>query len=126
MLYAVANEGWMPGCPLEASETRSGMYRTRLEAGEFAAGRRMLALSVRYDPTRGVITPTPPAGCEVPSGWSAPAILGPSGGVTALAKIPAFLVRLVGPPRLRVHPAHPAPGRPQSSGRVFAERPRGR
>ena len=126
MLYAVANEGWTPGCPLEASETRSGMYRTRLEVGAIAAGRRLLALSVRYDPTRGVITPTPPSGREVLPGWSAPAIVGLSGGVTALAEIPASLVQLVGPSRLRLHPGHPAPGRPHSPNRTVAEVPPGR
>ena len=106
MLYAVANDRWMPGLPLAAAETMTGLYRTRREADEVAAGRRLLAISVRYDSTRGLITPTPPTGFELPGGWSAPAIVGPAGAVTALATIPAALVRELGPARFRSDPGH--------------------
>jgi hypothetical protein len=44
--------------------------------------------------------------------WSAPAIVGPLGGLTALASIPAALVRVVGRFRLRVHAGHRLPRRP--------------
>ncbi len=99
MLYTVASQGWAPGSLLPASETRAGLYRTRREAEAVAAGRRLLAVSVHYDATRGLLTPTPPAGRELSRGWSAPAIEGASGGLTCLASIPCSLVRLVGPAR---------------------------
>jgi hypothetical protein len=122
MLYTVANDTWAPGSPLFASETRSGLYRTREEADGIAAGRRLLAVSVRYDATRCVVTSTPPAGREPGAGWSAPAIVGPTGGVTALATIPAALVRPLGPSRLRIHEGHPRPARPHLPGRDGADR----
>jgi hypothetical protein len=118
MLYTFADEGWAPGSPLSASETRAGLYRTRREADEVAAGGRLLAVSVRYDETRGVVTPTPLASLELARGWSAPAIVGPAGGVTTLATIPASLVRSLGPCRLRVHEGHPSPGCPRLLGRT--------
>jgi hypothetical protein len=112
MLYTIANERWTSGSPLPASETRAGLFRTRREAEAIAAGRRLLAVAVRYDAARGLVTPTTPADRDRPGGWSAPAIAGPSGGVTALAPIPASLVQLVGPVLLRVHAGHRGPGGP--------------
>ena len=126
MLYTVANDTWSPGSPLSASETRAGLYRTRGEADEIAAGHRLLAVSVRYDATRCVVSSTPPAGRELGEDWSAPAIVGPTGGVTALATIPAVLVRPLGPSRLRVHAGHLVPAVPHHSGRDGAGRSRQR
>jgi hypothetical protein len=126
MLYTVANDTWTPGSPLSASETRSGLYRTRGEAAGIAAGRRLIAVSVRYDARRCVVTPTPPAGRELGGDWSAPAIVGPTGGVTALATIPAALVHPLGPSRLRVHVEHPGLASPHLPGRDGAALPRGR
>jgi hypothetical protein len=122
MLYTVANDTWAPGSPLSASETRTGLYRTRGQADEIAAGRRLLAVSVRYDATRCVVTSTPPADRVPGGGWSAPAIVGPTGGVTALATIPAALVRPLGPFRLRVHAGHTGPACPHLPGRDDADR----
>jgi hypothetical protein len=112
MLYTVANEGWTPGSPLPASPSRVGLYRTRSEAESVAAGRPLVAVSVRYDAGRGILTPAPPAGGGPGGDWSAPAIVGPLGGLTALASIPAALVHAVGGPRLRAHAGHRLPGRP--------------
>jgi hypothetical protein len=112
MLYTVANEGWTPGSPLPASPRRVGLYRTRGEAESVAAGRPLVAVSVRYDASRGMITPASPAADGHGGDWSAPAIVGPLGGLTALASIPAALVHAVGRPRLRVHAGHRLPGRP--------------
>ena len=61
MLYTVANEGWTPGSPLPTSPRRVGLYRTRSEAESVAAGRPLVAVSVRYDAGRGILTPAPPA-----------------------------------------------------------------
>ncbi len=111
MLYAVANDRWTPGSPLIASQTLTGLYRTRREAASSGPGPRILAVSVRYDATRGVLCLTPPAGRERQTGWSAPAILGTTGGVTALATIPGPFVRALGKLRIRVHAGHgPAKG----------------
>jgi hypothetical protein len=112
MLYTVANEGWAPGSPLPTSPRRVGLYRTRVEAESVAAGRPLVAVSVRFDASRGIITPASPAPGNLGGAWSAPAVVGPSGGVTALASIPASLVRPLGRPRLRVHAGHRVPGRP--------------
>jgi hypothetical protein len=112
MLYTVANEGWTPGSPLPASPRRVGLYRTRGEAESVAAGRTMVAVSVRHDASRGIITPALPIADGLGGDWSAPAISGPLGGLTALASIPAALVHDVGRPRLRVHAGHRLPGRP--------------
>ena len=120
MLYTVADEGWSPGSALPSSPSRAGLYRTRSEAEAAAPGCPLLAVAVRYDAARGVITLASPA-TGLPGDWSAPAIVGPSGGVTALASIPPALVRLVGKPQLRVHEGHRLPGRP--AGRVFPSRP---
>jgi hypothetical protein len=111
MLYTVANEGWTPGSPLPTSPRQIGLYRTRSEAESVAAGRPLIAVSVRYDAGRGILTPTYPDG-GLDGDWSAPAIVGPLGGLTALASIPAILVYAVGEPRLRVHAGHRLPGRP--------------
>lgn len=108
MLYTVAIDGWKPGSPLAASETRAGLYRTRREAGEVAGGRRLLAVSVRYDATRCVVTPALPIEDRSIGRWSVPAIVGQAGGVTTLGSIPATLVHPVGPPGLRVHAGHPS------------------
>lgn len=110
MLYTVANEGWSPGSPLPSSPRRAGLYRTRSEAESVAPGCPLLAVAVRYDAGRGVITLASPASAGLPCDWSAPAIVGPSGGVTALASIPPALVRAVGKPRLTVHEGHRLPG----------------
>jgi hypothetical protein len=126
MLYTVANDAWTPGSPLSASETRSGLYRTRGEAAGIAAGRRLLAVSVRYDAKRCVVTSTPPAGRELCANWSAPAIVGPTGGVTVLATIPAALVSLIGPSRLRIHAAESMLASPHLPGRNRAALPMGR
>ena len=113
MLYAVANDRWTPGSPLIASETMTGLYRTRREAASSGPGPRMLAVSVRYDATRGVLCPTPPTGRERHPGWSAPAILGTTGGVTALATIPAPFIRALGTSLIRVHAGHVAATSPR-------------
>ena len=112
MLYTVANEGWTPGSPLPTSPRRVGLYRTRGEAESVAAGRPLVAVSVRYDASRGIITPASPVADGVSDAWSAPAIVRPLGGLTALAAIPAALVHAVGRPRLRVHAGHRLPWRP--------------
>ena len=109
MLFAVANDDWKPGSALAASETRLGLYRTREEAQALAEGRRLLAVSVRHDSLRGVVTSTLPTS---PGAWSAPAIVGESGGVTTLASIPSKFVQVVGPPRFRAHAGHQASGFP--------------
>ncbi len=106
MLYTVANDDWTPGSPLSASETRSGLYRTRSEAAAIARGRRLLAVSVRYDDHRCVLTPSLPPDGKLNPSWLTPAIVGPNGGVTALAEIPANLVRALGPCRLWIHAGH--------------------
>ena len=106
MLSTVANDGWTPGSPLPTSPRRVGLYRTRSEAESAAAGRPLVAVSVRHDAGRGIPTPAPPDGGGPGGDWSAPAIEGPLGGWTALASIPAALVHAVGRPRLRVHAGH--------------------
>jgi hypothetical protein len=112
MLYTVANEGWTPGSPLPTSPRRVGLYRTRVEAESVAAGRPLVAVSVRFDASRRILTPASPVGGGQGGGWSAPAIVGPLGSLTALASIPATLVHAVGRPRIRVHAGHRLPGRP--------------
>jgi hypothetical protein len=112
MLYTVANEGWTPGSPLPASPRRVGLYSTRGEAESVAAGGPLVAVSVRYDASQGLITRALPVAGGPGGDWSAPAIVGPVGGLTALASIPAVLVRAVSRPRLRVHAGHRLPRRP--------------
>ena len=112
MLYTVATEGWDPGSSLPSSPRLVGLYRTRSEAESIAAGRPLVSVSVRYDVGRGILTPAPPSDGGPGGNWSAPAIVGPLGGLTALASIPATLVHDIGKPRLRVHAGHRLPGRP--------------
>lgn len=106
MLYTVAGADWSPGLPLTPAETCAGLFRTREAAGRIAPGRPTLAVALRYDATRGLVVAQPPAARDLPGGWTAPAILNGRGGVTVLATVPSALIRLVGRPRIRMHPAH--------------------
>jgi hypothetical protein len=117
MLYTVADDDWKTGSPLSASGTRSGLYRTRSEAAAIAGGRRLLAVSVRYEDLRCVLTPSSPPDGNPSRSWSTPAIMGGTGGVTALAEIPAHLVRALGPCRLRIHAGHADVACPRATGR---------
>ena len=110
MLYTVASEQWSSDRPLTPSQNRVGLFRTRDEAGKLAEGQPTLAVAVRYDATRASVVATPPASLRLAGAvWSAPAFVNDSGGIVALGPIPPALVKLVGPPRFRVHPPQPSP-----------------
>lgn len=103
MFYTTARAEWRPGNPLPPSLAPAGLHRTRDAAQSLALGHPTLAVTVRYDATRGVVTAQGPSARASSKGWEAPAIFGPRGGLTVLAAIPAELVHVVGPPEIRVH-----------------------
>ncbi|WP_435007667.1 hypothetical protein P12x_004931 [Tundrisphaera lichenicola] len=117
MLHTVATEGWNPGSPLPAIDTMAGLYRTRREAESIAHGRRLLAVSVRFDAGRGMVVSTAPTDSGPDGEWTSPAIVGNSGGVTVLGAIPSSLVRLIGSPSIHLHPGHDALAIPAHSRR---------
>jgi hypothetical protein len=117
MLFTVASAEWSPGLPLRPGETRAGLFRTREAVGRIAAGRPTLAVALRYDPRRGTVIAQAPAARPPDRTWTAPAIADAAGGVKVLSPIPASLVCLVGPARLRLHQGHPSAVPPPVSGR---------
>ena len=117
MLYTTANEQWSADRPLTPAQTRTGLYRTRDEAGKVAEDRPTLAVAVRYDATRGTVVATAPAAFRLVGGsWSAPAFVNDDGGIVALCPIPSALIKKIGPPRFQIHRgesfAIPAPSEP--------------
>ncbi len=128
MLYTVAIAEWTAGRPIAPGVNRSGLFRTRAEAREAAAGRSTLAVALRYDPARGVVSAEGAAARAGLGRWSAPAIEDDRKVVTVLAPIPAELVREVGPARVRFHAGsgllargpHRRGGAPEPSGRPRA------
>lgn len=104
MLYTIASADWVPGRPLPAGSTRPGLFRWRSEAEAVAAGRPLLAVALRYDPSRGAVVPAGPVARATAGPWAAPAIVGARGDVSVLALIPGSLVREVGQAELRAHP----------------------
>lgn len=112
MFYSVATANWTPDRPLTHAVAPAGLLRTRDEARRIALGRPVVAVAVRYDATRCVVSAQGPAARRRVGPWEAPAILDRQGGLTILGAIPADLVRIVGPAELRVHPGHAGiPGR---------------
>lgn len=106
MFYSVAMPSWTPDRPLSHSVAPAGLLPTRDAARRIALGWPIVAVAVRYDATRGVVSPQGPAARRRVGSWEAPAILDEQGGLTILGSIPADLVRIVGPAELRVHPGH--------------------
>ena len=100
MLYTLAHNDWTPGSPLDGDASRRVFYRTRAAALEASPGRSILAVALRYDAARSTVFAHAPR--EVP--WTAPALIDDSERVTILASIPAFLVRAVTRPTIRLHP----------------------
>ena len=111
MLFTVASSEWSAGHPLPPTNTQVGLFRTREAASRMAAGRPTLALALRHDPARGLVVAQPPAvhALRGQGGWSAPAVVNDQGGVVVFAPIPAALIQLIRPARLRMHPGQPDP-----------------
>ncbi len=111
MLFTVASSEWSAGRPLAPGETQVGLYRTREAANRIAAGRPTLALALLHDSARGQVVAQPPALHALPGrgGWSAPAVVNDQGGVVVFAPIPAALIQVIRPARLRMHPGQPDP-----------------
>lgn len=105
MLYTIASAEWTPGAPLTPAEIRNGIFRTREEARRIGVGLRILAISICFDPARGLVAAFPPLSKSSGGSWTAPAIRNDDDGVIVFKTIPGSLVRLVGEPRIRVHAA---------------------
>ncbi len=117
MLFTVASSEWSAGRPLSPAETQVGLFRTREAASRVAAGRPTLAVALLHDRARGQVVAQPPAlhALHGRDGWSAPAIVNDQGGVVVFAPIPAALVQVVRPARLRMHSGQPDPTPPPHS-----------
>ena len=104
MFYSVAMPNWTPDRPLTHSVAPAGLLPTRDAARRIALGRPIVAVAVRYDATRCIVSAQGPAARRRVGPWEAPAILDGQGGLTILGAIPADLVRIVGPAEIRLHP----------------------
>lgn len=103
MLYAVADADWSPGSPPGATASHRSLHRTRAGAARLARGRPTLAVALIYDPTRGAVVAHGRAARDACGGWTAPALIDATGGVTVLAPIPEALVRAIEPATIRIH-----------------------
>ena len=109
MLYAITNQLWGRGRPLMPAAARGGLFRSRAEARAGAIDGTLVALAVRYDATRGVLTPLGPVASAAAGDWRAPAIVDARGGLTFFGAIPAALVRPVPAAELRADAGRPRP-----------------
>lgn len=110
MFYTVANPSWERGSSLPPAMVRVGLSRSRPLANQRTVGGAILAVSIRYDRTRGVVVAEGTHSRGQFGPWSSPAIVDMEGRVMVLACIPAALVREVESPEIRLHAASSMPG----------------